>query len=309
MSHTVCPVVRCSPVTTSTRISTASKMEGSMQYATAHGSCSGGELNPNTLSYVSLKKFIRSITTLAKTECPSSVLIEATTSSVTKTVCVTSKGTITTFTGRLNTTTAASGSQTMLNSATGCLLPMPMAPPMSTICRTLSSTSGAVRNRSAMLVRAPVATMSTFFGHDLIASAIFDSVASRHGVVEYRRSFVNSSSSFEPSRPLSPWISGSCFAATTSGSSAPRSTSMLRCGSPQRASTLAAFFVVLSTHTLPETLDTPMSSRRGEFAARMMAAASSWPGSQSSHTGTRSVAILCVLFCKSPPMKYRYCSF
>ena len=55
-----------------------------------------------------------------------------------------------------NTIAAASGSTQMLNSAIGVLLPRPVEPPMITISRIFSRTSGRCSSSAAMLVSGPV---------------------------------------------------------------------------------------------------------------------------------------------------------
>ncbi len=51
-----------------------------------------------------------------------------------------------------------------------------------------------------------------------------------------------------------------------------------------------AFRVHLSTEQFPCTVERPRRRDLGEYPANMMAKASSWPGSQSSHTGMRGSA-------------------
>ena len=93
-------------------------------------------------------------------------------------------------------------------------------------------------------------------------------------------------SSSDPSSPPSPWIPGSWCKWRSSGLPWPRITGIF-CLWPQMLIIRAALIVVLSTETLPETVETPTTCKFLVHAASRIAMASSWPGSQSSHTDLR----------------------
>ena len=172
----------------------------------------------------------------------------------------------------------------MLNSATAPVFPSPSEPPMKTIWVCATAKSGKTLSMRAALVIAPVHTSTA---PPLTASAMHTTAG--EWVCAPRLLSGRECAPGSVSRPESPWIPGHATAALTSGFGAPGTTGTL--AAPQACSTRSALAVVLGSDWLPCTVDTPSSRRwSGLWQARMMASASSCPGSQSSHTSCGGIA-------------------
>mmetsp|Transcript_32845 Transcript_32845/g.82789 ORF Transcript_32845/g.82789 Transcript_32845/m.82789 type:complete len:242 (-) Transcript_32845:49-774(-) len=217
----------------------------------------------------------------------------ARTSGVTNAVCVTSSGTMVRVTPDSKTTCAASGSHCTLNSATGLVLPCPMAPPITTTS-THGISSGYSDSRSAMLVKAPVATTTTLsVGAVAVACGpgAWERMAAAMAVTAFSaRAPCGAVGMSGPSSPDAPWISGQFRRGLIRGLSAPMYTSTS--SRPIRCKMRRALSVVFSRVWLPHVVDTPSNFTPGVCAASTMAIASSWPGSQSSHMDTIALSSL-----------------
>ena len=164
------------------------------------------------------------------------------------------------------TSASASGSTQALNSAYGVALPRSVDPPIHTISRMRSATSGRSRSRIATFVIGPVATIAT-------GSAEASSVSAMSSVAPRGSSGIAGSGSSGPPRPFSPWIHSAVSSARAIGPAAPAAT-----GTPETPATvraMRALRLVCSSGTLPPTVVIATSSSDGCPAASHTAKTSS----------------------------------
>ncbi len=214
--------------------------------------------------------------------------MRAATSGVASAWCVRSSPTMTTSHPALKTMSAASGSMTMLNSATGLQLPTCRPPPIRTTSLTRSTMRGSLRAARAMFVRPAVGTSVTVPGSCAMTVSMMRSTACRSSRSN------DGSGSIGPSRPLSPWMSSATSISRRSGRGEPAANGMPVM--PAMRATARALRVTFGRVWLPTTVVTASRSMSGFPWASSIATASSWPGSQSrmillgTRAGTRSSA-------------------
>ena len=174
-----------------------------------------------------------------------------------------------------NTTSAASGSARMLNSAAGVQFPWASPPPIRLMPAMFAFSSGRASSRAATFVRGAVATMVSGSvlsrSRRAICSGARSGAASRSG-----------SGRAGPSSPLTPCTLGAVSASDSSGRARPMATGARM---PSSVQMRRALRVVFSMVWFPATELTPRMSKL--VAASIQAMASSWPGSPSSRTGMR----------------------
>ena len=176
-----------------------------------------------------------------------------------------------------NTTSAASGSATMLNSAEAVVFPSPIEPPIRHRCEIFGARCGYSRRTSAMLVSGPIGAIAT-------GSGLSSRMRAMSATAPSGRAVVGAGSSLVSPIPLSPWTS---VARTTDPSRAPAAPSATGTSSrPYAWSSRRAFSVQRVTSALPPTVVTASSRISGLAAARPIASASSRPGSESMISGS-----------------------
>ena len=147
------------------------------------------------------------------------------------------------------------------------------APPISTICFTLSIMSGALWNALAIFVKGPR-------GHKVIDLGSFSRrVSIIKSTACFDLFFEIGSFSSGPSNPVAPCTYSAVTNGRKSGASQPAKTP-ISCRSANSV-TIRAFFVVKLNGTFPATVVIPRISSSGLDRARRIATASSWPGSVS----------------------------
>ena len=186
-------------------------MSGFKRYIHVHASCIGPPLIPKKSLYVCPKKIRSSFTNSATSLSISPTL--STISSVAMTWCVTSRPNTARGIPLVNTTSAASASTKILNSAAGVQLPN-VPPPINTISSILFLIEGSLINAIAILVNGPVGTRVTF-SFEFLTVSIIKSTACNTSSCRF------GSGKIGPSIPESPWISVAISISFTSGRDCP----------------------------------------------------------------------------------------